>query len=143
MTAMVMTACTGQKAEKVEATQDNFNYVVDQFADLQILRYRVPGFESLSLKQKQLLYHLSEAALMGRDILFDQNCRYNLPIRRALEAVYTGYKGDRTDPQFVALETYLKRHSSSLCGRQICSRFYARILPDLHLSGRCFRTSVT
>ena len=54
MTAMVMTACTGQKAEKVEATQDNFNYVVDQFADLQILRYRVPGFESLSLKQKQL-----------------------------------------------------------------------------------------
>ena len=84
MTAMVMTACTGQKAEKAEATQDNFNYVVDQFADLQILRYQVPGFESLSLKQKQLLYHLSEAALMGRDILFDQNCRYNLPIRRAL-----------------------------------------------------------
>ena len=74
MTAMAMTACTGQKAEKAEATQDNFNYVVDQFADLQILRYRVPGFESLSLKQKQLLYHLSEAALMGRDILFDQNC---------------------------------------------------------------------
>ena len=66
MTAMAMTACTGQKAEKAEATQDNFNYVVDQFADLQILRYRVPGFESLSLKQKQLLYHLSEAALMGR-----------------------------------------------------------------------------
>ena len=57
MTAMVMTACTGQKAEKVEATQDNFNYVVDQFADLQILRYQVPGFESFSLKQKQLLYH--------------------------------------------------------------------------------------
>ena len=52
MTAMVMTACTGQKAEKVEATQDNFNYVVDQFADLQILRYQVPGFESFSLKQK-------------------------------------------------------------------------------------------
>ena len=56
MTAMAMTACTGQKAEKAEATQDNFNYVVDQFADLQILRYQVPGFESLSLKQKQLLY---------------------------------------------------------------------------------------
>ena len=56
MTAMVMTACTGQKAEKVEATQDNFNYVVDQFADLQILRYQVPGFESFSLKQKQLSF---------------------------------------------------------------------------------------
>ena len=122
MTAMVMTACTGQKAEKVEATQDNFNYVVDQFADLQILRYQVPGFESFSLKQKQLLYHLSEAALMGRDILFDQNCRYNLPIRRALEAVYTGYKGDRTDPQFVALETYLfpalRLSSSGLVSRR-------------------------
>ena len=79
MTAMVMTACTGQKAEKVEATQDNFNYVVDQFADLQILRYRVPGFESLSLKQKQLLYHLSEAALMGRDILFAVRWRLFIP----------------------------------------------------------------
>ena len=73
MTAMVMTACTGQKAEKVEATQDNFNYVVDQFADLQILRYRVPGFESLSLKQKQLLYHLSEAALMDTTPLDGQS----------------------------------------------------------------------
>ena len=111
MTAMAMTACTGQKVETHDraSLQDDFNYVVDQFADLQILRYQVPGFESLSLKQKQLLYHLSEAAQMGRDILFDQNCRYNLPIRRTLEAVYTGYKGDRADPQFVALETYLKR----------------------------------
>ena len=109
MTAMAMTACTGQEAEKADATQDKFNYVVDQFADLQILRYQVPGFESLSLKQKQLLYHLSEAALMGRDILFDQNCRYNLPVRRMLEVIYKEYKGDRKDPQFVALETYLKR----------------------------------
>lgn len=110
MTAMVMTACAGgQKAEKEETPQKEFNYVVDQFADLQILRYQVPGFESLSLKQKQLLYHLSQAALMGRDILFDQNCQYNLPVRRTLEAIYTGYKGDRNDSQFKALETYLKR----------------------------------
>ena len=81
MTAMAMTACTGQKVETHDraSLQDDFNYVVDQFADLQILRYQVPGFESLSLKQKQLLYHLSEAAQMGRDILFDQNCRYNHP----------------------------------------------------------------
>ena len=83
--------------------------MVDRFADLEILRYQVPGFESLTLKQKQLLYHLSEAALMGRDILFDQNCRYNLPIRRTLEAIYTSYKGDRQTPDFLALETYLKR----------------------------------
>lgn len=109
MTVMTMTACTGQKTERVEVVQEEFNYVVDQFADLQILRYQVPGFDSLSLRQKQLLYHLSEAAQMGRDILFDQNCRYNLPIRRTLEAIYIGYKGDRKDPQFVALETYLKR----------------------------------
>ena len=86
-----------------------FDYMVDRFADLEILRYQVPGFESLTLKQKQLLYHLSEAALMGRDILFDQNCRYNLPIRRTLEAIYTSYKGDRQTPDFLALETYLKR----------------------------------
>ena len=132
MTAMAMTACTGQKAEKAEATQDNFNYVVDQFADLQILRYRVPGFESLSLKQKQLLYHLSEAALMGRDILFDQNCRYNLPIRRALEAVYTGYKGDRTDPQFVALETYLKRvwFANGIHHHYGCEKFVPGFTPE-------------
>lgn len=109
MTAMVMTACTGQKVENRASGKEDFNYVVDQFADLQILRYQVPGFESLSLKQKQLLYHLSEAALMGRDILADQNCRYNLPVRRTLEAIYAGYKGDRKDPQFTALETYLKR----------------------------------
>ena len=86
-----------------------FDYVVDRFADLEILRYQVPGFESLTLKQKQLLYHLSEAALMGRDILFDQNCRYNLPIRRTLEAIYISYEGDRQTPDFLALETYLKR----------------------------------
>ncbi|WP_363670827.1 dihydrofolate reductase [uncultured Parabacteroides sp.] len=109
MTTIVMTACAGQEVEMAEAAQDKFNYVVDQFADLQILRYQVPGFESLSLKQKQLLYHLSEAALMGRDILFDQNCRYNLPVRRTLEAIYKGYKGDWKNPQFIALETYLKR----------------------------------
>ena len=109
MTAMALTACAGPKEEKEQAGQGDFNYVVDQFADLQILRYQVPGFESLSLKQKQLLYHLSEAALMGRDILFDQNCRYNLPIRRTLEAIYKEYKGDREDEQFKALEVYLKR----------------------------------
>ena len=108
MTAMVMTACTGQQSDTASQNSDKeFNYVVDQFADLEILRYKVPGFESLSLQQKQLLYHLSEAALMGRDIFFDQNGRYNLAIRRTLEAIYTNYKGDREDPQFKALETYL------------------------------------
>ena len=106
MTAVAMTACTGQ-ADK--GSSKEFNYMVDKFADLEILRYQVPGFELLSLRQKQLLYHLSEAALMGRDILFDQNGRYNLAIRRTLEVIYTDYKGDRENPEFKALETYLKR----------------------------------
>ncbi|MCD8193813.1 MAG: dipeptidyl peptidase 3 [Tannerellaceae bacterium] len=97
------------EATASSAQLDAFNYIVDQFADLQILRYKVPGFESLSLQQKQLLYHLSEAALMGRDILFDQNCRYNLAVRRTLEVIYQEYKGNRNDPQFKELEVYLKR----------------------------------
>jgi dipeptidyl-peptidase-3 len=84
------------------------HYTVDRFADIEVLRYDVPGFESLSLQQKRLLYHLSEAALMGRDILFDQNNRYNLAIRRALEAICEEYDGDREEAQFKALETYLK-----------------------------------
>ena len=87
----------------------DFNYVVDQFADIQVLRYQIPGFEKLSLRQKQLLYHLSEAALMGRDILYDQNCRYNLVIRRTLEAIYRNYSGDTSSDDYRAFEIYLKR----------------------------------
>lgn len=86
-----------------------FSYIVDQFADLQILRYQVPGFENLFLRQKQLLYHLSEAALMGRDILFDQNGRYNLVIRRTLEAVYQYGTVDKSSVDYQAFEVYLKR----------------------------------
>lgn len=86
-----------------------FSYIVDQFADLQILRYQVPGFENLSLRQKQLLYHLSEAALMGRDILFDQNGRYNLVIRRTLEVVYQYGTVDKSSADYQAFEVYLKR----------------------------------
>lgn len=88
---------------------DTFNYIVEQFADLQLLRYKVQGFDDLSLKQKTLIYYLSQAALEGRDILFDQNGKYNLMIRRMLEAVYTAYRGDRTSPDFIQLEIYLKR----------------------------------
>lgn len=86
-----------------------FNYVVDQFADLQVLRYRVAGFDSLTLQQKKLVYYLSEAALQGRDILFDQNGKYNLQIRRLLETLYVHFTGDRTEELFLALEVYLKR----------------------------------
>ena len=103
----LLTACGGNPKTTAEA--EKFDYTVEQFADLQILRYRVPGFEDLSLKQKELVYYLTEAALQGRDILFDQNGKYNLTIRRMLEAVYTGYKGDKNTPDFKAMEVYLKR----------------------------------
>lgn len=103
----LLTACGGNLKTTAEA--EKIDYTVEQFADLQILRYRVPGFEDLSLKQKELVYYLTEAALQGRDILFDQNGKYNLTIRRMLEAVYTGYKGDKNTPDFKAMEVYLKR----------------------------------
>ncbi len=99
----VLSGC--QKKEQ----QAEFNYSVDKFYDLEILRYQVPDFDSLSLQQKTLVYYLSEAALQGRDILFDQNCRYNLRIRRALEALYTGYQGDKNGEDYKLLEKYLKR----------------------------------
>lgn len=89
--------------------KEEFSYIIDQFADLQILRYKVPGFENLFLRQKQLLYHLSEAALMGRDILFDQNGRHNLVIRRTLEAVYQYGTVDKSSADYQAFEVYLKR----------------------------------
>ena len=103
----LLTACGGNPKTTAEA--EKIDYTVEQFADLQILRYRVPGFEDLSLKQKELVYYLTEAALQGRDILFDQNGKYNLTIRRMLEAVYTGYNGDKNTPDFKVMEVYLKR----------------------------------
>lgn len=94
---------------QTELTTNKFDYNVESFADLQILRYQVPGFEELSLNQKILLYYLSQAALEGRDILFDQNGKYNLAIRRTLEAVYQHYAEDKTSTDFQNLEIYLKR----------------------------------
>ena len=97
-------------AAQAEAPEKEFNYVNDRFADIEVLRYKVPGFEELSLNQKRLIYYLNEAALWGRDILWDQNCKYNLPIRYMLEDVYNNYKGDRkTDKEYKAFETYLKQ----------------------------------
>lgn len=107
MTTMLLTACGTSGKENVSA--DDFDYTVEQFADLQILRYKVKDFDKLSLKQKELVYYLSQAALEGRDILYDQNGKYNLIIRQMLETVYTDYQGDRQDTNFVNLETYLKR----------------------------------
>ena len=105
--ATLLSACADKNS--ADAPAENFNYSIEQFADLEILRYRVPGFETLSLRQKELIYYLTEAALQGRDILFDQNGKWNLPIRRTLEAVYTQYAGDKESADFKALEKYLKQ----------------------------------
>lgn len=84
-------------------------WVVDRFDDIKVIRYEVPGFEQLPLEQKELIYYLSEAAKCGRDILYDQNFKYNLAVRRTLETVYEHFKGDRTTPEWKALEKYLKK----------------------------------
>lgn len=89
--------------------QKPFNYVVDRFADIEVLRYKVPGFENLSLNQKKLVYYLTEAAISGRDIIWDQNNKYNLDIRQLLENVYTSYSGNRSSSEFKAFEKYLKQ----------------------------------
>lgn len=126
----LLTACSGSKTTTAEA--DKFDYTVEQFADLQILRYRVPGFENLSLQQKELVYYLTEAALQGRDILFDQNGKYNLRIRRTLEAIYTGYKGDKNTPDFKAMEVYLKRvwFSNGIHHHYVSEKFVPGFAPE-------------
>ncbi len=109
---MVVLAVGCQKSQteaEAEAAAQDFKWQVDKFADLRILRYQVPGFEELPLAQKELIYYLSEAALCGRDIMFDQNYKHNLTIRRTLDAIVEGYKGDRTDPQWDKFIVYTKR----------------------------------
>ena len=108
-TLFIVGVCALALVSCQKETDKAFNYTVDKFYDLEILRYQVPGFDELTLQQKTLAYYLSEAALQGRDILFDQNGRYNLRIRRALEALYLNYKGDKQSDDFLLFEKYLKR----------------------------------
>ncbi len=108
-TALSALALTITASTTMAQTTEKFDYVVDRFADIEVLRYQVPGFDDLSLNQKRLVYYLTEAAIWGRDIIWDQNYKYNLPLRQMLEAVYTSYNGDRADAQFAAFETYFKR----------------------------------
>ncbi len=100
----LMTACSD-----VKKAADDFQYADEKFADIQMLRYKVEGFDQLTLKQKKLIYYLQEAALYGRDIYFDQNGRYNLRIRKMLETVYTDWKGNRESKDFKAMAEYLKQ----------------------------------
>ena len=89
--------------------KSDFNFFSEQFADLKILRYQVPGFDELNLNQKKLVYYLSQAGLSGRDIMYDQNYRHNISIRNALEKIYTDYNGDKSSDDWKKFETYLKR----------------------------------
>lgn len=115
--SMMFASCGGSAKKATQGEQPlvndtvpaDFKYEVDAFADLEILRYYVPGFNNLTLEQKELVYYLSMAAVEGRDILFDQNNRYNLAIRRTLEAIYQNYKGDKTSKDYQEFEIYLKR----------------------------------
>jgi len=108
MTIISLNACRNAKQPAPEAT-DDFNYFVDQFEDMRVLKYKLPGFESLSLQQKKYIYYLSEAALAGRDILWDQNFRYNLQIRKTIEAIIESYTGDKKAAEYKAFLVYSKR----------------------------------
>jgi len=108
---LMMSCDTAENKEVATVSGDeaNFEYSAEQFADLKIIRYRIPQWDSLSLQQKKLVYYLSEAGYAGRDIMWDQNYRHNLEIRKALETVYTNFSGDKTSADFKAFEVYLKR----------------------------------
>ena len=97
------------KEELVEISNDDFEYLIEQFADLKILRYQIPGWENLSLKEQKLVYYLTQAGLSGRDIMWNMNYRHNLKIRNALENVYVNYEGDKGSNDWKAFELYLKR----------------------------------
>lgn len=109
MIALTAGTIPGQAMDKKKSEKDSFKYLTEQFADAKILRYRVPGFEDLTLKQKTLIYYLSQAALCGRDITYDQNYKSNLLIRATLEAIYRDYPGDRNADDFKKFVVYLKR----------------------------------
>ena len=110
----------------------DFNYKNERFADLQLLRYRLNGFENLSLRQKILVYYLSQATLFGRDITFDQNGKYNLRIRKMLETVYTDVNVPHDNDNFRALEVYLKRiwFSNGIYHHYGCEKFQPAFSPD-------------
>ena len=99
--ATAMTSCSGE--------QNKFQWQIDSFDDIKVLRYQVHGFEELPLQQKELIYYLNQAALWGRDIMFDQNFKYNLAVRRTLEAIYTSYQGDKECEEWAKFEKYLKK----------------------------------
>ncbi|WNH12920.1 dipeptidyl-peptidase 3 family protein [Thalassobellus suaedae] len=148
-------SCGNDKKEKqteLEITKEKsaFNYNVEQFADIKVLRYQIPDWEKLSLKEQTLVYYLTQAGLSGRDIMWDQNYRHNLKIRKALESIYTNYTGDRTLTDWKAFEIYLKRvwfsngihhhYSNDKIKPEFSSDYLKQLLADTHtvLEGEAF-----
>ena len=116
LTAMIVMSCADKKKTSNSSKAQigiekstNFDYNVEQFADIKVLRYQISGWENLTLKEQKLVYYLTQAGLSGRDIIWDQNYRHNLTIRKALENVYNTYEGDKTSENWKSFETYLKR----------------------------------
>jgi dipeptidyl-peptidase-3 len=142
--ATVLTGCSSNNSSKEETNtmdstqvevkkEDNFKYLAEQFADLKIIRYQIPGFDQLTSKQKELVYYLYQASLSGRDIIYDQNYKHNIAIRRALENITKSYKGDRNSEEWKAFEVYTKRvwfsngihhHYSTVKIKPECSKAY-------------------
>lgn len=138
----VLWSCKEEKTETiVSATpSENFNYEVDQFADIKVLRYQIPGWENLTLKEQELVYYLTQAGLAGRDIMWDQNYKHNLAIRAALENIYQNYSGDKKSEEWKNFEIYLKRvwfangihhhYSSDKIKPQFGEAYFKQLLAD-------------
>jgi dipeptidyl-peptidase-3 len=128
--SLIFSACNQGPSKETEA--EEFKFLLEQFADLKIMRYQVPGFDSLSLQQKELVYYLSQAAIAGRDILFDQNYKYNLAVRRTLENIVENYKGDRNSSDFQQFMVYTKRvwFSNGIHHHYSKDKFLPEISPD-------------
>ena len=151
LTKMIVTLTTAAAAVsctvKHEDSKENFRYLVDEFADIKIMRYQIPGWDRLSLNQKAYIYHLGEAAKYGWDIYWDQNCKDNLAVRKVIEKILSDYKGDRTCKEFNDFTTYAKRvfFSSGIhhhYGEEKffpeCSKEYFRaIMEDAGLGSEC------
>lgn len=147
-------SCGNEKSkenqEDLKVNETGFNYNVDQFADIKILRYQIPGWENLTLKEQKLVYYLTQAGLSGRDIIWDQNYKHNLKIRKALESIYTSYPGDKTTENWNAFEVYLKRvwfsngihhhYSKDKIKPEFSSEYLKQLLAETHtvLEGEAF-----
>lgn len=148
-------SCNDKKEEKVESQVETveptaFDYTVEQFGDVRVLRYQIPGWEKLTLKEQKLVYYLVQAGLEGRDIMWDQNYRHNLTIREALENIYKNYQGDKTTEDWTNFETYLKRvwfsngihhhYSNDKLKPEFSSEYLKQLLTDTNttLEGEAF-----